>query len=240
MHCIHCMQADIESWTQKYDSARQYGVARSVRTREMLVEGIKQAILFGELKPGEPLVEEKIAEVFQVSRTPVRECLAILEHDGFIAPGVGRGLKVCPMTRLQFVEIFEANARVEPFLAGRAAQNKSVDTVFAISQNLRDSENAIEEENWKRCIVCLREFHRLVGIASGSAVLASFVLRNEERADFYLIAYAKKLEMKTFRISLQEHTEIYEAILSGETQRAEDAMTRHAESIRSRYAKHFA
>ena len=89
--------------------------------REAAYQAIKQAILDGLLEPGQPLIEERLAEMLQISRTPVREALAILEHEGLIAPVYRRGLFVCKLTREQVVELFTANEAVEPFLARRAA-----------------------------------------------------------------------------------------------------------------------
>ena len=65
---------------------------RTPRFREAAYTAIKEAILAGEIEADEPLIEERLAGPLGISRTPVREALAILEHEGLLAPRGGRGL----------------------------------------------------------------------------------------------------------------------------------------------------
>src|SRR3954451_6001522 len=57
-------------------------VSKVPRYREAAYIAIKEAILAGQLGPNQPLTEEQIAASLNISRTPVREALAILEHEG--------------------------------------------------------------------------------------------------------------------------------------------------------------
>jgi DNA-binding GntR family transcriptional regulator len=88
--------------------------ARAPTYREAAYAAIKEAILSGQIGPGQPLIEERLAALLDISRTPVREALAILEHEGLIAPVYRRGLYVCKLTRAEFVELFVANETVVP------------------------------------------------------------------------------------------------------------------------------
>lgn len=57
---------------------------RAVRLRELAYQTIKQAILSGLIDSSAPLIEERLGAELRISRTPVREALAILEHEGLI------------------------------------------------------------------------------------------------------------------------------------------------------------
>src|ERR1700687_5932937 len=94
---------------------------KTLRFRKAAYQSIKEAILSGRFAPGEPLIEEQIASILQISRTPVREALAILEHETLIAPRQGRGLYVRGIARHEFIDMFVANEAVEPYLARQAA-----------------------------------------------------------------------------------------------------------------------
>lgn len=117
----------------------QLALERAPTFREAAYYAIKQAILNGSLEAGQPLVEERLAEMLQISRTPVREALAILEHEGLIAPVYRRGLFVCKLTREQVIELFTANEAVEPFLARRAAHYASPEQTVALESAICDA-----------------------------------------------------------------------------------------------------
>ena len=96
-------------------------VARAPKLREAAYSAIKEAIFDARLAAGEPLFEERIAAALGISRTPVREALAILEHEGLIAARQGKGLFIRELTREEFLDMFGANEVIEPYLARRAA-----------------------------------------------------------------------------------------------------------------------
>ena len=73
-------------------------IDRSPTYREVAYTMIKDAILAGQLEPGQPLIEEKLAGLLKISRTPVREALAILEHEGLLTSFYKRGLYVHSVT----------------------------------------------------------------------------------------------------------------------------------------------
>ena len=65
---------------------------RSVR--DQVYDGIKSMIVSGQIPQGTKLQESELAELFQVSRTPVREALKTLKDDGLLESGSGKGLFV--------------------------------------------------------------------------------------------------------------------------------------------------
>src|SRR5215212_1954695 len=113
-------------------------IDRTPTYREVAYTMIKDAILAGQLEPGQPLVEEKLAGMLNISRTPVREALAILVHEGLLTSFYKRGLYVHTVGRAEFIELFVANESVEPAMARRAA-------ISASTQHLADMDRAIQE-----------------------------------------------------------------------------------------------
>lgn len=204
--------------------------------REAAYEAIKQAILNGQLEPGQPLVEERLAAMLTISRTPVREALAILEHEGLIAPISRRGLFVCKLSRAQVVELFTANEAVEPYLARRAAHYASPEQLAALEAAIESGESCAARGDIAGFLRSGRVFHGGVGLAAGSPTLAQLVERNEERVDLFLMSYGKAVDREMMGASIREHRAIYRAVATRDPDTAARLATYHAQSTRERFA----
>jgi len=209
--------------------------SKAPRYRETIYAAIKEAILLGQLIPNQPLVEEQLAATLNVSRTPVREALALLEHEGFIAPRNGRGLYVRAVTHREFMEMFIANEAVEPYLARRAALMATPKQLAAIEEATNAAKEALLKLDTAGFLRASREFHRLVGGAASNRPLAEFVVQNEERTDMYLIHYGKVIQQETMAASLNEHRSILSALQSRDPEAAERLVIYHAQSLRERF-----
>jgi DNA-binding GntR family transcriptional regulator len=212
---------------------------RAPRYREAAYAAIKDAILSRQLDPSEPLVEEKIAAALTISRTPVREALAILEHEQLIAPRGGRGLYVRELTREEFVALFVANEVVEPTLARRAAMRAAPEQIGAMREAVARAQASAAERDSAAFLSASRAFHRLVGEASGNGPLTAFVLSNEERADMYLLSANKVVDAASMEASNREHAAILGAISQRDPEAAARLAIYHAQSLRERFADLF-
>ncbi len=214
-------------------------VDRAPRYREAAYTAIKFAILDGRFAPNQSLVEEQIAAMLQISRTPVREALAILEHEGLIAPRQGRGLYVATLTRDEFVAMFVANETVEPYLVRRAALQASLEQLEALNQAIRRAQEAVTAIDMVGFLRASRDFHRLLGEASGNAPLTRFVVQNEERTDIYLIGSGQRIEPANMEASIHEHGAILDALIQRDPESAARLAIYHAQSLRQRFAELF-
>jgi DNA-binding GntR family transcriptional regulator len=211
-------------------------LGRAPRFREAAYKAIKEAILQGRFGPERPLVEEQIATMLTISRTPVREALAILEHEGLIGARNGRGLYVSAMSRGEFVAMFVANETVEPTLARRAALLATPEQLVAARAALATAEQAGQQSDTITFLRASRDFHRLVGEASGNAPLTEFVVRNEERTDMHLVSTGTALDAAQMHASTREHTLILAAIAARDPEAAARLVIYHAQSLRDRFA----
>jgi DNA-binding GntR family transcriptional regulator len=213
--------------------------AKAPPYRQSAYNAIKEAILAGELGTNQPLVEEQIAASLNISRTPVREALAILQHERYIGPRNGRGLYVRTLTRTEFIEMFVANEVIEPYLARRAALLASDDQRNAIQIAIYLGRGAAEGGDIAGFLRASRDFHRRMGEAAGNLILTDFVVGNEERTDMYLLTTGKMLDTDKMMASLREHDAIYEALVQGDPEAAERSVIYHAQSLRERFADLF-
>ncbi len=210
---------------------------RSPRFRELAFDAIKEAILEGRIEAGEPLFEVKIASALGMSRTPVREALALLAHEGLVAYRPGTGLVIRELSREEFIDMFVANELVEPQLVRRAAVH-ATELHFSKLQDAVDlGHQAADDADIGASLRSGREFHRWVGIAANNPPLAQFVLRNEEQTDLYLLSLSNTsiLSGEELAISTQEHQDILDALHRRDPEDASRLVIYHAQSLRRRH-----
>jgi DNA-binding GntR family transcriptional regulator len=115
--------------SEAYDAIEAYRVDNSAdngsgtRGRLHAYEQIRQAIVEGRYAAGQRLVEKRLGEEFDVSRTPVREALRMLESEGLVLSLPNKGSIVRPLTAQDIYEIYELRVRLESLAAERAARN---------------------------------------------------------------------------------------------------------------------
>ena len=214
-------------------------VQKAPRYREAAYTAIKEAILLGQFESGQALVEEQIADALTISRTPVREALALLEHENLIAPRFGRGLYVRELTREEFEAMFVANETVEPFLVRHAALRATQTQLTSIDQAIERGKQSAAAADIVGFLRSGRDFHRLVGAASGNVPLTEFVARNEERTDLYLLSYAKVVDVPGMNASNREHEAIFNAISRHDPEAAARLVIYHCQAVRERLSTLF-
>lgn len=207
---------------------------KTQKYRELAYAAIKEAILAGELGAGRSLVEEQLAAIFKISRTPVREALAILEHEGLIGSKGGRGLYVKIVSRLEFIEMFSANEAVEPILARRAAHLASEEELQDMAAILERGRRYIEKNDFIHFLSSDRQFHRMLGMAAQNTPLMNFILRNKECIDLYLINSSKIAEQGDMEASIREYEAIHGAVIRRDPEEAARLTIYHAQSVRER------
>jgi DNA-binding GntR family transcriptional regulator len=216
-------------------------VARAPKLREAAYAAIKEAIFDARLAAGEPLFEEHIAAALGISRTPVREALAILEHEGLIAARQGKGLFIRELTREEFLDMFGANEVIEPYLARRAALRATGEHIDQIQAAIDRGRRAAIDFDLYGALRSGRDFHYWVGMAASNESLRRFVVGNEEKADLYLLSLGNRelISAEYMAASNQEHQEILDAIRSRDPEAAARCVIFHAQAFRARWAPLF-
>jgi DNA-binding GntR family transcriptional regulator len=189
---------------------------------------LKQAIMSGELAPGEQLVEIPLAEWCQVSRTPIREALTRLEQDG-LAQRTERGLVVRESSPGEIMDLYDSRIVLESRAASVAAERHTAVDLGAMrraDERYRrvstDDIDTLAERN--------REFHRTIWLATHHRSLIDLL----ERLDMHLGRYP----ITTLRFpgrhetALFEHNALIEAIRDRDTVRAEEVARHHFSAAR--------
>ena len=205
-----------------------------MRSREIAYESIKNAILRGILAPRERLVEERLGEALKLSRTPIREALSILEHEGLIEAIPYKGLIVKPVTVDEFLSMYEALGVIESAIARSAALNAGPADIRTMAQSLDEATAAIPLDIPGHLAAC-RAFQSRLGACAQSPFLARVLLSIEERSDMYLIHSAQVLPAEKMQASVDDRRAILNAVANHDPESASAAALSHAEAIRIRW-----
>ena len=195
-----------------------------------IYDKVFQAIVSGEMVPGEFLSEETLTQRFEVSRTPIREALIHLYKDGLLQKGPFRSYAVGEISLQTAKELFQVRLLLEPACARFAADN------LLAAQSLREAERVTAEmqeiarrERTETNLTKLADldvqFHVAIAEASGNRRLAEFVtLLHRQVRQFSAVAQRSTPYGSD---TLEEHRKLLDAIKAGEAAQAEQRMSRH-------------
>jgi DNA-binding GntR family transcriptional regulator len=198
-----------------------------------------RSMIFGrQLKHGEKIYQEKLAEALGVSRTPVVSALKKLEQERLITAVPRRGFYVRRFSQEEMIRIFELREVLEGLAARRAAQRVTENQIrklqgffkgFAVSDRPGDIEKYAEED---------RRFHHLL-IKIGGDELLSGILETYSVVTFsYLVGFIGGL-VRTPQETLPEHLAIIEALVRKDPEKAEQAARLHLKRSWEKLSREF-
>lgn len=191
--------------------------------RETPYERLKRAIISGELKPAEPLVEIDLAEWCQVSRTPIREALLRLEQDGLVER-VDRGLLVRERTPAEILDVYETRIVLEATAAGVAAERRSTFDLMTLKK-ANDRFASYDGSDELVMVDLNRQFHQALWSATHNQSLIDLLTR----LDLHLARYPATTLSKSGRWeeAAAEHQAIVDAVLARDRPTAEQLGRQH-------------
>lgn len=189
---------------------------------------LRARILSGELSPGERLVEQALAEDLALSRTPVREAIRRLVHEGFVEKGQGYSTRVAYFPEEELAQLFEIRRRLECYAAGRAARmatDEEVTQLRHLSDQMSKHTPPKSQEDYNIISAANTEFHRIIYEAARSPRLTALIT---SAVDVGVVArtYYSYSEADLLR-SAQHHNEIVDAIAAQAPEWAESVMSSH-------------
>lgn len=203
-------------------------IVKRTTLKEQVYEYLKNAITLGEIKPGERLIEEKISETLNVSRSPVREAVRLLEKDGLLEVNASGGVTVANPTIEDYRNLYEIRVEMESLSAFYAARRRKIDEIVLMEKSIRDMEKEISANNVKGLLSVNLNFHEMVVRASHNPFLVSMTLQLRGINSFYRKAILEG-NPQYMRGALQDHKKIYMAIVNQDEQEAKNCMKAHIE-----------
>ena len=184
---------------------------------------LKEAIRAGDLVPGQQLVESVLAEWCEVSRTPIREALSKLQHDGLVERN-DRGLVVRERSPEEVLDIYETRIALEGTAARMAAERRNSHDLILLRRAVARLDG-VTTEDVDGMVRANRAFHTAVWRASHNSSLIDLL----ERLDLHLVRYpAGTLESPgRWERSGAQHRSIVDAIEARDSDGAEKSAITH-------------
>jgi len=210
------------------------GAAGALPSRTVVVlEAIKHAILAGELRPGQALVETDLAEVLGVSKTPVREALKTLAGAGLVTMNPYKGAAVRVVDDEQARHVYDARLLLEPEALGRAVR-RGHDWGPA-HQALARADGAVDQAGRS---LANRDFHRELYLGCGNPLLVRML--DDLRDQTALVSVAawrhepEWLQTPSWEHEAAEHRAVLQAAEDGDAERATSLLRAHITSFVAR------
>lgn len=204
--------------------------------KDVVYSELRDAILSGELKPGERIRQEQIADRMNVSPTPVREAIRQLESEGYLVHTPHHGVCVAEVTAAEVQEIYMIRGILESKATELAATNldpKAMDELEAVHRELRDAK---ERGDLGEIARLNRGFHRTLYAASGRPILYDMIERLW--AMIPVAAIGPRIEGRPQEI-FDEHEGIMRAIRESNPTLAADKVKEHCDMGSKRVSKYF-
>ncbi len=193
--------------------------------RDVVFKTLRQAILTGELKPGERLMEIHLANKLGVSRTPIREAIRQLELEGLVIMVPRKGAQVASITEKSMTDVLEVRLALEKLAVELACKRINYEQKEILKQALFNFEKAVEQGNASEIAKADVEFHDAIFTATGNMRLGQMVNNLAEQMYRYRFEYIKD-EGGRKRL-IEEHRSIYNAVINGDLEAATKEISVH-------------
>jgi DNA-binding GntR family transcriptional regulator len=177
---------------------------------EHVFDSLKQAIIRGNMSPGEWLVESHIAETLGISRTPVREAIHKLEREGLIERQPRGGFTVLGLSRDDIEETFGIRAVLEGYAARLAATKHSKEELEALKSKIEEFEKCLDRNQLNKLTQINTEFHNMLYAMSKSPKLIHLI--NSLKDQIFRFRQMILKEAKMAKVSNEDHKQMLKLI----------------------------
>jgi DNA-binding GntR family transcriptional regulator len=197
------------------------------RTRlvDEVVDVIRDRIYDGLYAPGAPIRQEQLAAELDVSRTPLREALRMLEREGLVKVAPGRGLRVVDADLNALVDAYEVREMIDGLAARLVARRREGPVASRLLDIARRQESMLEPWRPSRYTTTNVEFHRIVVEACGNEHLVAQLPL--VRMTSQIFTPLRLLSADRARAAVAQHLRIAEAIAAGDEEAAEVCAREH-------------
>lgn len=209
---------------------RNSGIDLSVKTAtsDRVYSILSKAIFQGELKPGQRLVEAKLAKLMKVSRTPIREAIIELEQKGLVVSSPPKGVRVAPLpTKEALNEFYDISSVLRGLAIRKAIESNSIteNEIKQLNKIVVQSENSLKEGLLRNVANLNVKFHNIIEECSKSNELINMIdnLYKKSRERFSEILSKTDRQKE----SIEEHKVIIKAIINKDAILAEKLMREH-------------
>lgn len=193
---------------------------------DVVYESLRDAVVEGRYEPGEKLVQEQVAEELGVSRTPVRDALNRLAHEGLVQAVHGSGYLVSDLTDQDITEVFQVRERLET-LALQLACGKLTRLQRARIETLIEEMAEADAADAASQFDLNRRFHQAMIEPCGNRFLLLMLDQLWDHPVSRRITRSYIHDEENVGLMIDEHRQILQASLEDDPQRLVQLSTEH-------------
>ena len=202
--------------------------ALEATTTQRIADSITTAIVERRLMPGTKLAEQKIADIFKVSRTLVRQALNQLSRDKLITLESARGARVAEPSVEEAHQVFDARNMLEAAMIKRAAVALKPEQIAELRAHLVAENAAIQITDVSGRTRLLADFHVVIARMLGNEVLAGMIGELVSRCSLIALMYQSSHSAEH---SYEEHVAIVDALEKRDPRTAVKLMESHLHNV---------
>lgn len=196
--------------------------------RDVVFNTLRKAILTGELKPGERLMEIHLANRLGVSRTPIREAIRKLELEGLVIMIPRRGAEVAQITEKSLKDVLEVRRALDALCVELACERITEEGKVKLREACSEFEKATKTGDVTAIAEADVALHDIIVEATGNARLIQLINNLSEQMYRYRFEYIKDVSRHDKLV--EEHRMIYESIVGKDKEKAARAARLHIDN----------
>ncbi|HPU45883.1 MAG: GntR family transcriptional regulator [Clostridiaceae bacterium] len=193
--------------------------------RDVIFETLRKAIISGDIKPGERLMEVALAEQMGVSRTPVREAIRRLEAEGLVTMVPRKGTHVSELSAKDIIDVLEVRGALDKLATALAAKRMKPQQIRALESIHKQFVACVEKANIDGAVRKDIEFHDAIYAASGNSRLIGVLSSLREHIYRFRVIYLRDMNIAEY--VEQEHNQILNALREGNDELAAELSEKH-------------
>ena len=196
--------------------------------RDVVFNTLRQAILRGELKPGERLMEIQLANKLGVSRTPIREALRKLELEGLVNMVPRKGAEVADTTEKSLRDVLEVRKALEELSVQLACEKITEEEIEELKRVAERFKDTLDDQDVTKIAEADVAFHDVIYTATDNQKLILLLNNLREQMYRYRVEYLKKEE--AYPQLIAEHEELIDNISKRNKEEATRIMCEHIDN----------
>ena len=193
--------------------------------RDVVFNTLRQAILRGEMEPGERLMEIQLAQKLGVSRTPIREAIRKLELEGLVIMIPRKGAEVAHITEKDMRDVLEVRCTLEELAVALACKNVTPERIMDLRAANKVFESAIVSKDVVNIVDADVQFHDTIYAMTDNDRHIQIINKLREQMYRYRLEYVK--DARTHSILINEHNDIIQKLADKDVEGAKMFMRQH-------------
>jgi DNA-binding GntR family transcriptional regulator len=197
---------------------------------EMAYNKIKSLIIDNSLKPGEKIIQEKMAADLGISKIPLIQALTVLHNEGLLEKIPRKGFYVKKFLNAEIADIFDIRSALEMLCVSKVIEKMNPEIEKTLKSFMDDFKIYYQKKNSKKYYETDVKFHQFLIDAADNEILKSII----DNFNILLICYTKGFVLE-LNESYSQHNSVIESLLEKDTEKAEAAIRQHILRINEKF-----